>query len=684
MELPTESPATTSTQATTRRLVFGLGVREIGFGTLALGLLALAGGWLLQDRSQKSGEARQVRAQVAMLADAAEVYRDRFAALEADAARVRRWAEDMAGEPGRTWAKERARRVDALVLRLNQDAAARRFEAVRQEVEQLIARGAVGEARARLANLPSVRFPGPAELERLKHEVIAAPLAEYSRQSPAFYRALRQYEPEIARRDEAALRAEIAAAGSEAITPQTMLKVDLLASVAASDDPLVAEWSALTSAMDYFEEPDAATLGRWRRAQHAARVQDWAAATAEMQAILKSRVRTRQPFRAAVGRALLKSRPDNPDEAYPFLAEAAAAGDKAARAWVAEQDLAQKRFAAARRWLEQALTEGEASVVGPLVDLYAKLPLADAEDARRRAAMLERVTDGPEPPAAAWLALGLLYERGDPPGSSPAKAFASYQRAAQAGMPAAELEVARCAMTGFGCVRDPELACAAAGRALRAGLREPAAALLNELMAAVPAAVASAVQRVFEQETVNTGGGYMESRMIDGPMVSALKGKLARYFDQLGQFGKAAKLYAAAGDAQAATRRAELTTVRSCQACGGKGEVQVAAPCPTCGGKGQQLCSFCGGSGSILAPGAPPCVTCGGSGAIAQERRVIACGACAGTGKGKGSVTKRDCADCEGGQIRCSACVNGSIKAPKECPECRGRGAWSLAERAGS
>src|SRR6185369_4199032 len=103
-------------------------------------------------------------------------------------------------------------------------------------------------------------------------------------------------------------------------------------------------------AVDYFENPDAATIDHWRAVQKALKAQDWQTATNEMQAIAISKVRTRQLFRAAFGRVLIKSHPEQPGDAYPYMFEAAATGDKQARAWVAQQDYNAKRYDQAKHW----------------------------------------------------------------------------------------------------------------------------------------------------------------------------------------------------------------------------------------------------------------------------------------------------------------------------------------------
>lgn len=682
MELPTERPTSAPTSAAARGVVFGFGVRELGIGVVALAVLVLGGIWGYRELRRNSVVARAVQAQLALREDAASYYRERYAAMAAKAAQYRAAAEAQAAEPGRAWLRERARRYEAFAAQFNQDRALQGFSAKRKEIEQLLTQGEVELARQRTAELPLLAFPGPSEIERAKHEQYDAPLAEFSRRDPGLYRLLRQNEPEIARQDEAALRAEIMSAGVAGVTPQLILKVDLLAAVTPADDPVVAEWSALASAIDYFENPDAATISAWRRTQAAQRAQDWATATAEMQAIVNAKIRTRQPFRAAFGRALLKRNPDDIAAAYPYLAEAAAAGDRQARTWVAQADLKQKRYGSAQRWLEAAVADADPDAEPLLLETYERVPATGADETGRRIGLIERVTDRADASPSAWLMLGRLYEQADVPGSK-AKALAAYRRAAAKGSVAADAEVARCALRGVGGPVDLDLARDAACRVFAAGPREEIAGVLSEVLQRAPDRSAGAIQRLFEQEASNGGGGYAEKRIVDGPGVSQLKGQLARYLDQMGRYGQAARLYANAREPSAVQRHAQLTAAHACETCGGKGKVQVSAPCPTCGGKGKQICSFCGGTGTIFVPGTPPCTACGGSGTMVQDRKVVACSTCGGSGKGKGSVIKQDCTHCDHGYIHCAECIAGSIKVTKECPDCHGKGTWSLVERSG-
>ncbi len=681
MDFPTERPPAAPVAAAARRVIFGFGARELGVGAVALAVLTVTGFWFQRHARQNSAAWEHLRAELAMRSDAADVYRERFAALKAEAEQIRRWADGQTDEPLRTWARERSRRFDALVAAVDQESAAGAFDRGAKAIRELGANGDLAAARAELAQLPAPVFPALSEFTRLREQRYEKPLAEFSRQNPAFYRAFRRFDPDVAKPDELALRAEISAAGAENVTPQLMLKVDLLAAVAAPDDPVVADWSALASAIDYFDSPDGATLARWRRAQHALRANDWPTAAAEMQAIAVSKVRTRQPFRAVLGRALIKSRPDQPAQAYPYLVEAAASGDRQARTWVAQQDYRDRRYAQAQRWLEAAVADGDVDGVPLLLELYQKHADAIAADPARQAGVLQRVTDRGDAPPDAWLVLGRLYERGDPPGSTKAKAFACYTKAAGHGSAAANAELARCALGGIGTPVNLDQAVNAACEAYRGGEREAAARLLQELLRRDPERAAGAVQRLFAAESVVGGGGYMESRTVDGPGVSQLKGQLARYLDQIGQYGQAARFYDASRDPAAARRRAELTAAHACETCGGTGKIQESVPCPTCGGKGKQICSYCGGTGFMFVPGSPPCPTCGGTGSMIQDRKVVVCAACGGTGKGKGSVIKQDCPHCDHGYIRCPECNNGVIVISKECPDCHGHGTWRLVDK---
>jgi TPR repeat protein len=681
MELPTDRPASAPVAAAARRVVLGFGVREIGIGALALAVLTAGGMWLRGHYRHNTAELTDVQQQIAAKADALEVYRDRIAALRWNSTQMRAWAESQSAEPLRTWARERAHRFEAFVARLDQENQARDFEVARKDIEARSAQGDLAGAKAELAQLPMMMFPGPTDLARLRHDLYEAPLAQFSRQNPDYYRAFRQHEPDAAKADEAQLRAEITRGGSDAVTPQLMLKVDLLAAVNGPDDPVVAEWAALASAMDYFDNPDPATIEHWRRAQKALKTQDWQSATSEMQSIVVSKVRTRQMFRAAFGRVLLKSRPDDPTAAYPFLAEAAATGDKQARAWVAQEDYKQRRFAAAKHWAESAVADGDNTTLPLLLKIYDQHADETPHDPEREATLLERVSDRPDAPAEASLLLGKMYERGDPPGSTKTKALACYNRAAAKGSANGHAEVARCAFHGIGTPENPDQALDEACQAFTGGEREQSVPILIELMRRAPEHAANAIERLFAQETVTNAAPYTETTIVEGPGVSQLKGLLAAYFDRVGKFNSAARFYAGARDAAASQRRMELTAMHVCETCGGVGKIQVSVPCPTCGGTGKQICSFCAGTGFIFVPGTPPCPTCGGAGTMVQDNKVVTCATCGGTGKGKGSVIRKDCSHCEHGYIRCTQCTNGAIKVTKDCPDCHGHGKWSLTER---
>jgi len=677
MELPTERPPAV-TAAAARRVLFGFGMRELGVAAVAAAALTLALAWHHRGDRAHEAERADVRARIALSADAADVYRDRIAAMQAEADRLHRLIVTAESEPARTWARERARRFDAFVAALNHEADAVAAQQARTQAIEAAAHGDFAAAKADLARAPPPLFPALSAFALLRQQLYERPLAAFSRQSPELYRAFHEAQPALARDDEQSLRAELNAASASRVTPQTMLKADLLAAVAAADDPQVAEWGARADAIDYFENPDQPTLAAWARAQAALRRGEAKAAATEMLAIAKSTVRTRPAFRAALGRALVQSRPDDP-AAYPLLAEAAQGGDAQARAWVAAEDVRQHRYAQAQRWLETAASDGDTAATTALVDLYAQHEAELDPDLAQRAASLERATLAEDAPAVALLALGRLYQRLGPKTAS--KAVACFRRAAAKQSADGSLELARCALAGKGMPANPGQARDAALDAFRGGARDAAAPLLSELLRTSPEKCAGAIAGLFAKDpslsrTPGNGGP-----LVDGAPILALKAQVARYFDGIGDFGRAARLYDGLKDASAQQRHTELTTGHRCETCGGSGKIWQLVDCPTCGGTGRQICGFCGGLGVVYVPGSPPCPTCGGSGTVVQDRKRVTCATCGGTGKGTGSVIKQDCTHCEHGYIRCPDCVDGKIRVQKECPDCHGRGFWTLAER---
>ena len=651
-------------------------------GIIGLGAVVTTGSWFKrQSTVQQRAQVQAVQTEVASLRQKSGEYRARFANLRWNAKKIRAGADATEAEPLKTWARERVSRFATLVATIDRTAADERFIRGAGEVEALCARGEIEEARRRLGQLEPASFPTPAQFKELQGEMYLKPLAEFSRQNPTYFRALNACEPEAARAEIASLRAQLESQDMEKLTPQSLVMVELLSAVTPESDPLLTEWAAVVSAADFFEEPDPETLQRWREAKRAIQLGEWQTAAARMQAIARSTVRTRQPFRAAYGRAILKNRPDQTEEAYPFMEEAAKAGDREARAWVAGEDLARGRHAQALGWLEAMVTDGESSAVPQLLTLYAMGREALARDWTRQAGMLERIIVAPDAPPLASLLLARQYENGQGITSSLEKAFVCFAQAAEKKSVEAWAQVARCHLHGRGTPVNIDEARDWAVRAYAAGERRDSVPLLLELMERAPDGTALAVQELLAHEQIAGPAGFQMTR-VEGTSVSQLRMQVAKHLDQRGSFGAAARLYAQSGshDAAAAHRHSELTMANPCEACAGVGKIQTSVPCPTCSGKGTVTCGGCEGRGYRLIPGTPPCPTCGGSGGMMQEGRRATCSGCAGTGKGKGSVLKQSCRLCANGKAVCRDGVSGRLKLTKACTACRGIGSRALAD----
>ena len=652
---------------------------------LLIGVIGLGGavttGTLFHQRAKEEvrQEVAAVERQLEQKLEPLVAYRSRLADLQWRASKFRGDAAAATAEPLRSWTRERAVRFDAFVGEVEAASGAAELEGAANAVRAWCEQGKWIEARAMLGTLPAAGYPEPAMVQALQARHYLGPLAQFSRQNPAYYRAFQENEPEAAAKDIAALRRQLVAAGIENLTPQTMLGFELLSAVAPPDDPLVTDLGTVMTAEDFFEHPDAATLAHWRAARRAMRTADWPTAVARMQAIVKTKVRTRQPFRAAYGRALIRQSPENATAAYPFFEEAALAGDKEARAWVSTEDLAKDRLPSALRWLEARVGDGETEATVPLLSLYARpsaeLPRNEATELE----LLQKIVAAPDAPPLAWMLLARRLEQGSQP--SPEKAFAAYTRAAEAGYAPALLELARRARAGQGAPADPVAAAHWAARAYAAGEASAAVAMLLELMQTTPDQAAGAVQALLEHEQVASPAGYAETREQAG-LVASLRLRLARHLDRQGKFGAAARFYSQAGaqDPGVQKRLAELTTARPCEACSGVGETTSWVACPTCGGKATRQCPACSGRGYTFKPGSPPCPTCGGAGGMVQDGRAVVCAACEGTGKGKASAVKEPCAHCASGRVPCGDCTGGRISVKKPCSNCRGTGSRSLAE----
>jgi TPR repeat protein len=652
-------------------------------GAIGLGA-AVGGGTWFKHRVDARAEAelQAIRSEVADLTAAADDYYARVRSLREQAAEFRGAAARLDDERSAAWARERSRDFDALVARLDRSADEAKFAQMKSAILSACEQRDLQNARELLLKIPELRFPSSARFRELQAELYLKPLVEFSRQNPAAYRELGRHEPAAAREDVAALRQELVASDLDTLTPQSMLKLELYSAVAPPGDPLAEDWASLAAAAEYFDQPDSATLAAWRRAQRAIRREDWDTAVAQMQSILRTTVRTRLPFRAAYARTLLRNRPEDRAAAYPFMQEAAAAGDAAARSWLVDEELRQGNPTQALRWLESGVLAGDATAVMPLLRLYAEPKEKLPRDAAREAGVLQRVLVAPDAPPLAAMLLARLYEEGNGVGASSGQALAYYRRAAERNHVPAMTALARCFLRGRGTAVDKDQAVAWAARAYEAGEREESLPLLLELMQNDPERAAGAVQELFEHEQVGGPSGFANEK-IYGPSIAQLQSALGRYYDQKGMFAQAARLYAQSGrrDPAAKARHAALTTGRPCETCHGTGKLHSWVSCPTCDGRGTVVCHVCDGRGYTFVPGTPPCTTCGGSGTLVQNGRRLACGACGGTGKGKGSVVRKDCTVCTQGREPCHDCTGGRIRVTKECPDCHGTGARALADQ---
>ncbi|HYP16326.1 MAG TPA: hypothetical protein VEQ65_03865, partial [Opitutus sp.] len=358
-------------------------------GVIGLGAVVTTGTWAKRRAdAREQVEAQAIRQDASAALSALTDYRARCEALQWTAARFRTQAATTATEPLKSWTRERAMRFEAFVSEVDRSAELKRAERLKAEAEALCAKGELARAREQVRRMPVLKFPSTGQLAALRQQHYLEPLARFSRQNPAYYRAFQEHEPDAAAEDIASLKQQLSAVGVGAVTPQTMLGFELLSAVLPAEDPLLADRATLASAGDYFEQPDSATLERWRRAQAAVRTQDWPTAVAQMQAIERTKVRTRQPFRAAYARAVLRNTPDRGGEVYAYLEEAARAGDKGARAWVSQEDVANGRWRAALPWLEARVADGEADAVATLLKLYAQAPDGLPRDPEREAALL--------------------------------------------------------------------------------------------------------------------------------------------------------------------------------------------------------------------------------------------------------------------------------------------------------
>ncbi len=634
-----------------------------------------------RDEARVGAEVQAIRAELKLLRSGVGEFRSKIEDFRWQAAKVRAQAMAATAEPEGSWRREQARLFEALVQEVEARVDEGTFFTGCAEVEALCEKKWVAAARERLRRVPELRFPAGEAFRGLHESVYARPLAQFSRQNPGYYRLLKENEPEIAGKDFASLRATLEKLGVAAMTPQAMLGFDLFAAVAPEDDPLLADWRTLATAADFFEDPDEPTIARWRRAQAAVRKADWSTAVAEMQAIERTKVRTRQAFRAAYGRAILRNTPDAEAEAYPYFQEAARGGDREARAWVSEQDFAAERYESARGWLEARIEDGEREAVEPLLKIYAMQRADLPRDLLRERGVLNRILAGADAPAEASMLLARNYEdpTAEPDG---AKAFMFYLRAARGGHEPAWIEVAQRYAKGEGVAAEPAAAALWATKAFAAGERERSVPLLLELMQRSPERVVAQIQSMFERESVSAPGGYTETR-VEPSGVTQLKVLVARFLDRKGMFAQAAKVYEtlSGNDAGARQRLAELTAAHTCEECAGAGKVRTTPDCSICAGKGTIACGACSGRGYAMVPEVPACTTCVGAGGLVQDGRAVVCATCTGTGKGKPKVVRKPCASCAAGKVDCGTCEGGKLHVTKECARCRGKGTQALVDR---
>ena len=275
-------------------------------GVVGLGAVVTTGSWFKREADARHrAELRAIETELVAMKSEAEQYQQRIENLRWNAAKMRSAAETTTMEPLRSWAMKRAALFEALCATIAGNAHDAEFGTAIVEMEAAMKANNLTGAREQLLALRPPRFPSAHSFRELQEEVYLQPLASFSRQNPEYYRALQTNEPETAQKDIAALRTEMSGGNGDEVTPQSLAKFEVLSAVLPKSDPVLADWSALASAADYFDSPDAATLKLWREARKAMRLEDWPTAYGQLQAIALSTVRTRQPFRAAYGRTIL-------------------------------------------------------------------------------------------------------------------------------------------------------------------------------------------------------------------------------------------------------------------------------------------------------------------------------------------------------------------------------------------
>ena len=140
-------------------------------GVAGLGALVTTGSWFKRqyDARQRS-EVQAIQAEVAGLKKEATQYLERIENLHWHSAKMRSAAESTPEEPLKTWLRERAKKFESLVSRIEQQIDAATFTRQTKEIEDEFSRGNIHAARETMRRLHPPSFPAPAEFRQLQEE----------------------------------------------------------------------------------------------------------------------------------------------------------------------------------------------------------------------------------------------------------------------------------------------------------------------------------------------------------------------------------------------------------------------------------------------------------------------------------------------------------------------------------